>query len=66
MRMQLKDNEFRNVRNRLISERVCLEGQHAGERPKALAGPANELKITFIGEAGIDTRALRKEFLSGK
>ncbi|XP_039512622.1 uncharacterized protein LOC120468048 [Pimephales promelas] len=27
-------------------------------------GPANELKITFIGEAGIDTGALRKEFLS--
>lgn len=29
-------------------------------------GPVNELKITFIGEAGIDTGALRKEFLSGK
>ena len=29
-------------------------------------GPANKLKITFIGEAGIDTGALRKEFLSGK
>ncbi|KAJ8364817.1 hypothetical protein SKAU_G00136480 [Synaphobranchus kaupii] len=27
-------------------------------------GPANELKITFIGEAGIDTGALRKEFMS--
>lgn len=29
-------------------------------------GPVNELKITFIGETGIDTGALRKEFLSGK
>ena len=29
-------------------------------------GPANKLKITFIGEAGIDTGALRKEFQIGR
>ncbi|XP_057674334.1 uncharacterized protein LOC130905211 [Corythoichthys intestinalis] len=28
------------------------------------ARPANILKVTFIGEAGVDTGALRKEFLS--
>ncbi|XP_065818121.1 uncharacterized protein zgc:112966 [Labrus bergylta] len=30
------------------------------------ASPANQLRVLFLGEAGIDTRALRKEFLTGK
>uniref|UniRef100_A0A3Q3FD95 HECT domain-containing protein n=1 Tax=Labrus bergylta TaxID=56723 RepID=A0A3Q3FD95_9LABR len=29
------------------------------------ASPANQLRVLFLGEAGIDTRALRKEFLTG-
>lgn len=28
--------------------------------------PVNQLKVTFIGEAGVDSGALRKEFLTGK
>lgn len=28
--------------------------------------PVNPLKITFLGEPGVDTGALRKEFLSSK
>lgn len=28
--------------------------------------PNNQLKVTFIGEAGVDSGALRKEFLTGK
>lgn len=28
--------------------------------------PVNKLNVTFIGEAGIDTGALSKEFLTGK
>lgn len=33
---------------------------------KKTASPASVLKVVFIGEAGIDTGALRKEFLTGK
>lgn len=28
--------------------------------------PGNTLRVTFLGEAGVDTGAIRKEFLSGK
>ncbi|XP_035985284.1 uncharacterized protein LOC105919651 isoform X3 [Fundulus heteroclitus] len=49
---------------------ICVSRDNMLERGLKLwqrqktGGPANELKITFIGEAGIDTGALRKEFLS--
>lgn len=28
--------------------------------------PAYQLKVSFLGEAGVDTGALRKEFLTGR
>lgn len=31
-----------------------------------LSSPINTLKVTFMGEAGVDTGALRKEFLTGE
>ncbi|KAM4570208.1 uncharacterized protein PAE49_009412 [Odontesthes bonariensis] len=49
---------------------ICVSRDNMLERGLKLwqrqktGGPANKLKITFIGEAGIDTGALRKEFLS--
>ena len=30
------------------------------------SSPVNPLKVTFMGEAGVDTGALRKEFLTGQ
>lgn len=33
---------------------------------KKTASPASTLKVVFIGEAGIDTGALQKEFLTGE
>lgn len=33
---------------------------------KKNASPVSTLKVVFIGEAGIDTGALKKEFLTGK
>lgn len=33
---------------------------------KKAESPASALKVVYIGEAGIDTGALRKEFLTGK
>ncbi|KAI7802917.1 hypothetical protein IRJ41_023599 [Triplophysa rosa] len=33
-------------------------------RRQKLSSPVNTLKITFLGEAGVDTGALRKEFLT--
>lgn len=35
-------------------------------RRKKMATPASTLKVVYIGEAGIDTGALRKEFLTGE
>lgn len=32
---------------------------------KKTASPASTVKVVFIGQAGIDTGALRKEFLTG-
>lgn len=34
------------------------------ERGLVQSSPVNLLKITFLGEAGVDTGALRKEFLT--
>lgn len=31
-----------------------------------MASPASTLKVVYIGEAGIDTGTLRKEFLTGE
>lgn len=28
--------------------------------------PGNTLRVTFLGEAGVDSGAIRKEFLTGK
>lgn len=35
-------------------------------REKKAASPTSVLRVVFIGEAGVDTGALRKEFLSGE
>jgi len=35
-------------------------------RRQKISSPVNTLKITFLGEAGVDTGALRKEFLTGQ
>nr|XP_061800145.1 uncharacterized protein LOC133591609 [Nerophis lumbriciformis] len=49
---------------------ICVSRENILERGLNLwqcqktARPANILKVTFIGEAGVDTGALRKEFLS--
>ena len=29
------------------------------------SGPTNQLRVQFIGEAGVDTGGIRKEFLTG-
>ncbi|XP_063042089.1 uncharacterized protein zgc:112970 [Engraulis encrasicolus] len=50
--------------------RVCVTRQNVLQRGllqwqrQKKGSPANPLKITYIGEAGIDTGALRKEFLT--
>ncbi|XP_045908911.1 uncharacterized protein LOC123973083 isoform X2 [Micropterus dolomieu] len=47
-----------------------LQNKHSGERPTAVAAskkknsPIAALKVTFFWEAGVDTGALRKEFLT--
>ncbi|XP_075322562.1 uncharacterized protein LOC142380530 [Odontesthes bonariensis] len=42
-----------------LLQRVLLQWQR-----QQRGSPINQLKVTFIGEAGIDTGALRKEFLT--
>ncbi|XP_057193002.1 uncharacterized protein LOC130556217 isoform X2 [Triplophysa rosa] len=50
--------------------RICVSRDNLLERGlkqwqrQKKGNPANQLKITFIGEAGVDSGALRKEFLT--
>lgn len=48
-----------------VMENVVERGPKMWKRQKN-GSPVNPLKVTFLGEPGIDTGALRKEFLSGK
>lgn len=51
---------------------VCVSRENMLERGLKLwkrqktGSPVNPLKITFLGEPGVDTGALRKEFLSSE
>lgn len=45
---------------------ICwTEGSSNGSEKKSLS-PVGVLKVTYIREAGVNTGAIRKEFLSGK
>lgn len=52
--------------------KLCVDREDLPDRGilqwkrKKAASPASTLKVVYIGEAGIDTGALRKEFLTGK
>lgn len=52
--------------------RICVSRDNLLERglkqwqKQKKGNPMNQLKVTFIGEAGVDSGALRKEFLTGK
>lgn len=52
--------------------KLCVDREDLPDRGilqwkrKKAAAPASTLKVVYIGEAGIDTGALRKEFLTGK
>ena len=52
--------------------KLCVDREELPDRGilqckrKKAASPASALKVVYIGEAGIDTGALRKEFLTGK
>ncbi|KAA0702920.1 hypothetical protein E1301_Tti013317 [Triplophysa tibetana] len=54
------ENQFRICVSR---DNLLERGLKQWQRQKK-GNPANQLKITFIGEAGIDSGALRKEFLT--
>lgn len=45
-------------------ENILQRGRIQWQRQKK-SSPANKLSVTFIGEAGVDTGALTKEFLTG-
>uniref|UniRef100_A0A3Q2CZB6 HECT domain-containing protein n=1 Tax=Cyprinodon variegatus TaxID=28743 RepID=A0A3Q2CZB6_CYPVA len=47
-----------------VSRKNLLERGIAQWQRQKKTSPTNPLKVTFIGEAGIDTGALRKEFLT--
>ncbi|KAF6724160.1 hypothetical protein FQA47_023926 [Oryzias melastigma] len=57
-----EDEEFHLCVSR---EDIVERGMKLWQRQKS-GSPVNPLKITFIGEAGVDTGALRLEFLTGK
>lgn len=52
--------------------KLCVDREDLPERGilqwqrKKTASPTSALKVVFIGEPGIDTGALKKEFLTGK
>lgn len=52
--------------------KLCVDREDLPDRDilqwkrKKAASPVSTLKVVYIGEAGIDTGALRKEFLNGK
>ncbi|XP_026085218.1 uncharacterized protein LOC113060491 isoform X2 [Carassius auratus] len=54
------ENQFRICVSR---DNLLERGLKQWQRQKK-GNPANQLKITFIGEAGVDSGALRKEFLT--
>lgn len=51
--------------------KVCVDREELPDRSilqwkrKQSASPASVLKVVYIGEAGIDTGALRKDFFTG-
>lgn len=51
---------------------ICVSRESVFERGLQLwqrqknGGPMNPLKVSFLGELGVDTGALRKEFLTSK
>lgn len=51
---------------------ICVSRMNLLERGMMLwqrqktSSPVNRLKVTFMGEAGVDTGALSKEFLTGQ
>lgn len=49
----------------VLRDNLLERGLKQWQRQKK-GNPVNQLKVTFIGEAGIDSGALRKEFLTGK
>lgn len=55
------EEEFRIT----VSRSNMVERGLAQWKRQKKALPTNQLRVTFIGEAGIDTGALRKEFLTG-
>lgn len=57
-----EEREFKLLISRSnILERGLIQWQRQKKR-----SPTATLNISFIGEAGVDTGALRKEFLTGK
>lgn len=52
--------------------KLCVDREDLPDRGilqwqrKKAASPTSVLRVVFIGEAGVDTGALRKEFLSGE
>ncbi len=56
------ENQFRICVSR---DNLLERGLKQWQRQKK-GNPANQLKIVFIGEAGVNSGALRKEFLTGK
>ncbi|XP_076842322.1 G2/M phase-specific E3 ubiquitin-protein ligase [Brachyhypopomus gauderio] len=48
-----------------VSRHNMVERGLAQWQRQKKTSPVNQLKVVFLGEAGIDTGALRKEFLSG-
>lgn len=52
--------------NLCVSRMNLLERGLLLWRRQKMSSPVNTLKITFLGEDGADTGALRKEFLTGQ
>ena len=49
----------------IVSRQNMLERGLVQWQRQKKASPTKQLQVTFLGEAGVDTGALRKEFLTG-